>query len=146
MADAPAFPRKQTSVHVLLRRDVADIFLERKQGCRLLTFLGWHTRIRPPLPLARSLEMAAVCVNVPAPRALGLPARASQRRRRRCGVRCIGDDDLPELLKGLELNAKGDLVDTKTGEALNDFGATRFDLKVRALRAGAYIRPHPCST
>lgn len=35
---------------------------------------------------------------------------------------------------GLEIRGNGDLVDTKTGKVLNDFGATRFDVAVRALR------------
>lgn len=39
-----------------------------------------------------------------------------------------------EALKGLVLNEKGDLIDRKTGKALNDFGATRFDVAVRAMR------------
>jgi len=47
---------------------------------------------------------------------------------------------LPDALKGLVLNDKGDLVDEATGKALNDFGATRFDLAVRALR-GEYDAP-----
>ena len=40
----------------------------------------------------------------------------------------------PQALKGLTLDANGDLIDTKTGKALNDFGATRFDVAVRAMR------------
>lgn len=44
---------------------------------------------------------------------------------------CISRDFYQQ---GLELNDKGDLIDSKTGKALNDFGATRFDLAVRAMR------------
>mmetsp|Transcript_38572 Transcript_38572/g.83880 ORF Transcript_38572/g.83880 Transcript_38572/m.83880 type:complete len:249 (-) Transcript_38572:73-819(-) len=36
--------------------------------------------------------------------------------------------------EGLKLDDKGDLIDEKTGKALNDFGATRFDVAVRAMR------------
>ena len=34
----------------------------------------------------------------------------------------------------MELDENGDLIDTKTGKALNEFGATRFDVAVRAMR------------
>ena len=50
--------------------------------------------------------------------------------------------------EGLKLDNNGDLVDTKTGKALNDFGATRFDVAVRAMRGemskqyvGEEVRP-----
>jgi hypothetical protein len=32
------------------------------------------------------------------------------------------------------ISEEGDLVDTKTGKVINEFGATRFDVAVRALR------------
>jgi hypothetical protein len=35
---------------------------------------------------------------------------------------------------GLVISEEGDLVDTKTGKVINEFGATRFDVAVRALR------------
>jgi hypothetical protein len=35
---------------------------------------------------------------------------------------------------GLVISQEGDLVDTKTGKVINEFGATRFDVAVRALR------------
>eukprot|EP00854_Cymbomonas_tetramitiformis_P017117 gene17117-20352_t len=38
------------------------------------------------------------------------------------------------LVADLELNEDGDLVDTSTGKVLNEFGATRFDVAVRAMR------------
>jgi len=41
---------------------------------------------------------------------------------------------IPDTLKDLVLNDDGDLVDTKTGKVLNEFGATRFDVAVRAMR------------
>ncbi|KAG1670757.1 hypothetical protein FOA52_013984 [Chlamydomonas sp. UWO 241] len=44
------------------------------------------------------------------------------------------EDDFPEAQKGLRLNEDGDLIDTKTGRVINDFGATRWDVAVRALR------------
>lgn len=56
------------------------------------------------------------------------------------------DDDVadgcftPEWAKDLVLNEDGDLVDTTTGKPLNEFGATRFDVYVRALR-GEYDVP-----
>lgn len=53
------------------------------------------------------------------------------------------DDDgcfTPEWAKDLVLNEDGDLVDTTTGKPLNEFGATRFDVYVRALR-GEYDVP-----
>ena len=43
-------------------------------------------------------------------------------------------EDLPEGLRGLAVNEEGDLVDAATGKAINEFGATRFDVAVRALR------------
>jgi hypothetical protein len=46
---------------------------------------------------------------------------------------------------GLELNENGDLIDTKTGKSLNDFGATRFDVAVRWVRRRETLRacaPH----
>lgn len=49
-------------------------------------------------------------------------------------------EDTPEWAKDLALDANGELVDTKTGKALNDFGATRFDVAVRAMR-GEYDPP-----
>jgi hypothetical protein len=51
-----------------------------------------------------------------------------------------GDDDVPDWAKDLALDENGDLIDTKTGKALNDFGATRFDVAVRAMR-GEYDPP-----
>ena len=55
------------------------------------------------------------------------------------------DDDedgcfTPDWAKDLALNEDGDLVDTTTGKTLNEFGATRFDVYVRALR-GEYDVP-----
>jgi hypothetical protein len=49
-------------------------------------------------------------------------------------------DDVPEWAKDLALDENGDLIDTKTGKALNEFGATRFDVAVRAMR-GEYDPP-----
>ena len=46
----------------------------------------------------------------------------------------IPEELIPDALKGLVLNEDGDLVDTKTGKVLNEFGATRFDVAVRAMR------------
>jgi len=48
--------------------------------------------------------------------------------------------DVPEWAKDLALDENGDLIDTKTGKALNEFGATRFDVAVRAMR-GEYDPP-----
>mmetsp|Transcript_28618 Transcript_28618/g.48062 ORF Transcript_28618/g.48062 Transcript_28618/m.48062 type:complete len:235 (+) Transcript_28618:143-847(+) len=42
--------------------------------------------------------------------------------------------DIKNPFEGLRLDEKGDLVDEKTGAALNDFGATRWDVAVRAMR------------
>lgn len=50
------------------------------------------------------------------------------------------DDDTPEWAKDLAIDENGDLIDTKTGKALNEFGATRFDVAVRAMR-GEYDPP-----
>ncbi|KAK3272033.1 hypothetical protein CYMTET_19647 [Cymbomonas tetramitiformis] len=47
----------------------------------------------------------------------------------------VRDDDGPgNIMEDLELNEDGDLVDTSTGKVLNEFGATRFDVAVRAMR------------
>lgn len=35
---------------------------------------------------------------------------------------------------GLKVNDDGDLIDAKTGEVINEYGATRFDVATRALR------------
>ena len=35
---------------------------------------------------------------------------------------------------GLTLDENGELVDKKTGKVLNEFGATRWDVAVRAMR------------
>ena len=45
----------------------------------------------------------------------------------------IPEELIPDALKGLVLNEDGDLVDTKTGKVLNEFGATCFDVAVRAI-------------
>ena len=79
--------------------------------------------------------------------------RVDRRGRERAGTtarRAAGDDDddtdaripddIPDALKDLVLNDDGDLVDTKTGQVLNDLGATRFDVAVRAMR-GEYDPP-----
>lgn len=44
------------------------------------------------------------------------------------------DDGSGNIMEDLELNENGDLVDTSTGKVLNEFGATRFDVAVRAMR------------
>lgn len=44
------------------------------------------------------------------------------------------EQELPEALRGLEISDDGFLIDTKTGKVINEFGATRFDVAVRALR------------
>lgn len=54
--------------------------------------------------------------------------------------RGLDGDDTPDWAKDLALDENGDLIDTKTGKALNEFGATRFDLAVRAMR-GEYDPP-----
>ncbi|KAK9816968.1 hypothetical protein WJX72_007598 [[Myrmecia] bisecta] len=46
---------------------------------------------------------------------------------------CSGQD-LPPALQGLSLNDEGLLVDEKTGKVINEYGATRFDVAVRAIR------------
>jgi hypothetical protein len=46
----------------------------------------------------------------------------------------LQESELPEALRGLQISKEGDLVDTKTGKVINEFGATRFDVAVRALR------------
>ncbi|GIL62753.1 hypothetical protein Vafri_16931 [Volvox africanus] len=43
-------------------------------------------------------------------------------------------DDLPLELRDLHINEDGFLIDTKTGKVINEMGATRFDVAVRALR------------
>eukprot|EP00882_Tetradesmus_deserticola_P017115 GHRQ01018317.1.p1 GENE.GHRQ01018317.1~~GHRQ01018317.1.p1 ORF type:complete len:189 (+),score=42.57 GHRQ01018317.1:304-870(+) len=42
--------------------------------------------------------------------------------------------ELPKELQDLEISDEGDLFDKKTGKVINEFGATRFDVAVRALR------------
>ncbi|KAF6262986.1 hypothetical protein COO60DRAFT_530732 [Scenedesmus sp. NREL 46B-D3] len=42
--------------------------------------------------------------------------------------------ELPKELQDLEISEEGDLIDRKTGKVINEFGATRFDVAVRALR------------
>ncbi|WIA18012.1 hypothetical protein OEZ85_009499 [Tetradesmus obliquus] len=42
--------------------------------------------------------------------------------------------ELPKELQDLEISEEGDLIDRKTGKVVNEFGATRFDVAVRALR------------
>eukprot|EP00775_Hariotina_reticulata_P004110 gene4110-4356_t len=44
------------------------------------------------------------------------------------------EQELPQELQGLEISEDGFLIDTKTGKVINEFGATRFDVAVRALR------------
>lgn len=46
----------------------------------------------------------------------------------------------PEWAKDLIIDERGDLVDATTGQPLNEFGATRFDLYVRALRGEYDVR------
>jgi putative lipoic acid-binding regulatory protein len=46
----------------------------------------------------------------------------------------------PEWAKDLIIDERGDLVDATTGKPLNEFGATRFDLYVRALRGEYDVR------
>uniref|UniRef100_A0A7R9V4J9 DUF493 domain-containing protein n=1 Tax=Chlamydomonas euryale TaxID=1486919 RepID=A0A7R9V4J9_9CHLO len=48
--------------------------------------------------------------------------------------RAAGDDELPEALKDLQLTDDGILIDEKTGKQINEFGATRWDVAVRAMR------------
>ncbi|GFR44038.1 hypothetical protein Agub_g5198 [Astrephomene gubernaculifera] len=43
-------------------------------------------------------------------------------------------DDLPPELRDLAISEDGFLIDTKTGKMINEMGATRFDVAVRALR------------
>lgn len=45
-----------------------------------------------------------------------------------------GSNELPAELQGLYVNDEGLLVDEKTGQVVNEYGATRFDVAVRALR------------
>ena len=75
--------------------------------------------------------------------------RVSTVKHARRGVKSKSKDDddasddgcfTPEWAKDLVLNEDGDLVDTTTGKPLNEFGATRFDVYVRALR-GDYDVP-----
>ena len=72
-------------------------------------------------------------------------ARAYAARHRLARARAVPEEDAdavtPDWAKDLVLDERGDLIDTKTGKALNEFGATRFDLYVRALR-GEYDAPY----
>ncbi|GIL84262.1 hypothetical protein Vretimale_15923 [Volvox reticuliferus] len=43
-------------------------------------------------------------------------------------------DDIHPELRDLQINEDGFLIDTKTGKVINEMGATRFDVAVRALR------------
>ncbi|MDC1215825.1 DUF493 domain-containing protein [bacterium] len=102
--------------------------------------------------------MAAVVLSLasPVPRT-SCVAPGSRLRRLRSALRCDvrraatgdesastssgdGDDDVPEWAQDLALDENGVLIDTKTGKALNEFGATRFDVAVRAMR-GEYDPP-----
>jgi hypothetical protein len=49
-------------------------------------------------------------------------------------------DELPEALQNLRLDARGNLVDARTGTAINEAGASRFDVAVRAMR-GEFSAP-----
>ena len=51
-----------------------------------------------------------------------------------------GPAGTPEWAKDLIIDESGDLVDATTGKPLNEFGATRFDLYVRALRGEYDVR------
>eukprot|EP00884_Botryococcus_braunii_P013330 jgi/Botrbrau1/21999/Bobra.0024s0015.1 len=46
----------------------------------------------------------------------------------------FSSSEIPEQLQGLVLNSEGLLIDEKTGELINEFGATRFDIAVHAIR------------
>lgn len=59
---------------------------------------------------------------------------------RRSAVACKSSDQCPPELAGLRLNAAGDLVDER-GKAINELGATRFDIAVHALRGTAFATP-----
>lgn len=43
-------------------------------------------------------------------------------------------NEMPEALKDLRITENGILIDEKTGKEVNEFGATRWDVAVRALR------------
>lgn len=45
-----------------------------------------------------------------------------------------GDNCIPQEIQSLLLRDDGTLIDDSTGQIINEFGATRFDVKVRALR------------
>lgn len=81
-----------------------------------------HLRRRPNAPRSEQVRRASVGES-------GTPETSSE-----------NDDDVPEWAKDLALDENGDLIDTKTGKALNEFGATRFDVAVRAMR-GEYDPP-----
>lgn len=94
---------------------------------------------------ARSHRTAS-CATTHARASRVAPARAHRERRARARAVPEGGDDAatPDWAKDLVLDERGDLIDAKTGEPLNEFGATRFDLYVRALR-GEYDAPYDTS-
>ncbi|GAB4821213.1 hypothetical protein N2152v2_008259 [Parachlorella kessleri] len=61
-------------------------------------------------------------------------ARSQQRREHLCCSECTPRSELPPELQGLYIDEAGLLIDEKSGKAINEFGATRFDVPVRALR------------
>lgn len=46
----------------------------------------------------------------------------------------VAQEDLPPELRDLRISEDGFLIDGKSGKVINEFGATRFDVSVRALR------------
>lgn len=46
----------------------------------------------------------------------------------------VASQSMPEELRGLRISEEGLLIDEYTGKTVNEFGATRFDVAVRALR------------
>ncbi|KAL4520275.1 hypothetical protein Ndes2526B_g01199 [Nannochloris sp. 'desiccata'] len=53
--------------------------------------------------------------------------------RRSIAVRSGCNEDLPIELQDLKITDQGLLIDEKTGEVINEYGATRFDIKMAAL-------------
>ncbi|GLI66195.1 hypothetical protein VaNZ11_009960 [Volvox africanus] len=87
---------------------------------------GW----RPCHPRAgvRLMRQASRHVHLAVRRASNQPGEPD------AGASKPGLDDLPPELRDLHINEDGFLIDTKTGKVINEMGATRFDVAVRALR------------
>ncbi|GLC37165.1 hypothetical protein PLESTB_000987000 [Pleodorina starrii] len=88
--------------------------------------------LRPSRP--RHASSALRLWPAPTLRVVSRRASSQQPSESDAGPSTSNTDDLPPELQGLQINEDGFLIDTKTGKVINEMGATRFDVAVRALR------------